>query len=405
MDRDSPPARLPRAVLALGFVSLLMDLSSEMIFALLPVYLVTSMGASMAAVGLIEGVAEATAAVVKIFSGALSDWLGRRKALAVAGYGLSALVKPLFPLAPSLHGIVAARFLDRVGKGIRGAPRDALIADHTPVAVRGAAYGLRQALDLTGAFLGPLAAMLGVWVFAGDIRAVFWIASLPAALCVALLLVAVREPAHRPAPPPRFPLRRSEMAKLGPAFWLITGVACLLTLARFSDAFLVLKARAVGLPLALVPLALVGLNVVSALASYPAGVVADRLGRLGVLATAFPVLIVADLVLAFTGGRAGLALGIALWGLHIGLTQGLLATIVADTARPELRGTAFGAFNLVTGLMLFAASAMAGALWDLAGPRAAFLAGAAAAALGLVALFAARRAVPGLGAAPGPSDG
>jgi MFS family permease len=362
MDRDSPPARLPRAVLALGFVSLLMDLSSEMIFALLPVYLVTSMGASMAAVGLIEGVAEATAAVVKIFSGALSDWLGRRKALAVAGYGLSALVKPLFPLAPSLHGIVAARFLDRVGKGIRGAPRDALIADHTPVAVRGAAYGLRQALDLTGAFLGPLAAMLGVWVFAGDIRAVFWIASLPAALCVALLLVAVREPAHRPAPPPRFPLRRSEMAKLGPAFWLITGVACLLTLARFSDAFLVLKARAVGLPLALVPLALVGLNVVSALASYPAGVVADRLGRLGVLATAFPVLIVADLVLAFTGGRAGLALGIALWGLHIGLTQGLLATIVADTARPELRGTAFGAFNLVTGLMLFAASAMAGAL-------------------------------------------
>ncbi|WP_206615422.1 MFS transporter [Solirhodobacter olei] len=399
-DQPSRPARLPRAVVALGFVSMLMDFSTEMIQSLLPVYLVSAMGVSMATVGLIEGMAEATAAIVKIFSGALSDWIGRRKVLAVAGYGLAMLVKPLFPLAPTLHWIVGARFLDRVGKGIRGAPRDALVADHTPAAQRGAAYGLRQTLDTTGAFLGPLGAMLFIWLFAGNFRAVFWIACLPAVLCVAVLVLAVDEAPHKPGPRARFPLARAEMVRLGPVFWLITGVACLLTLARFSDAFLVLKARADGLPLALVPLALVGFNIVSALTSYPAGVLSDRLGRIGILVVSLPVLIVADLVLAYTSGYAGLAIGLALWGLHVGLTQGMLATIVADTAPAGLRGTAFGAYNLATGLALFAASALAGALWEVAGPQAAFLAGALAAAVGLAALLAAWRAVPEIGAAP-----
>ncbi len=397
MPSARPP--LPRVIWALGFVSLLMDVSSEMILALLPVFLTTTLGAPMAAVGLIEGVAEATAAVTKLFSGALSDWFGRRKALAVLGYGLAALTKPLFPLAPTLAWVMAARFLDRVGKGLRGAPRDAMIAEFAPPDRRGAAYGLRQALDLAGAFLGPLGAAAGVWLFAGDLRATFWVAVPPAFAAVALLLVAVREPprAERPA---RFPLRRAELDQLPAAYWFITGVAALLTLARFSDAFLILKAGAVGLPVAALPLTLVGINLVSAAAAYPAGRLSDRVNRASLLGLGIPVLVAADLALGLSADRAGLALGIALWGLHIGLSQGLLATLVADTAPEGLRGTAFGLYNLITGAALLAASALAGLLWQLAGPAASFLAGALLALASLAALVLARRRIPGLGAPP-----
>lgn len=396
----SAAAPIPRAVVALGFVSLLMDVSSEMTYALLPVYLVTVMGAPMAAVGVIEGIAQATAAIVKVFSGALSDWLGRRKALAVLGYGLAALTKPVFPLAPTLAWVVAARFLDRVGKGLRGAPRDALIADLAPPEARGAAFGLRQSLDLAGAFLGPLGAMVGVWVFAGNLRAVFWVAVAPAFLALALLIFAVREPANAARPAAHFPLRRAELARLSRAYWLVVGVASLLTLAEFSTAFLILKARETGLPLALIPLALVGVNLVSSLAAYPAGVLSDRTGRIGLLAAAFPMLIAADLVLGLGAGYGALTVGIALWGLHVGLSQGLLATLVADIAPPELRGTAYGMFNLITGVALLIASTLAGALWERAGSGATFLAGAGLAALGLIALGLARRAIPTLGATP-----
>ena len=393
-------APIPRAVVALGFVSLLMDVSSEMTYALLPVFMVTVMGAPMAAVGMIEGIALATAAIVKVFSGALSDWLGRRKALAVLGYGLAALTKPLFPLAPTLAWVVAARFLDRVGKGLRGAPRDAMIADLAPPEARGAAFGLRQSLDLAGAFLGPLGAMVGVWLFAGNLRAVFWVAVAPAFLALGLLIVAVREPASSARPAARIPLRRAELRRLKPAYWLVVGVASLMTLAEFSTAFLILKAQETGLPLALVPLALVGVNLVSSLAADPAGRLSDRTGRIGLLAAAFPVLIAADLVLGLGTGLGALALGIALWGLHVGLSQGLLATLVADIAPPDLRGTAYGMFNLITGVALLVASTLAGVLWQAAGSGATFLAGAGLAVLGLIALGLARRAIPTLGATP-----
>jgi MFS family permease len=400
MPAPARSAPIPRAVWALGFVSLLMDVSSEMTYALLPVYLVTVMGAPMAAVGVIEGIAQATGAIVKVFSGALSDWLGRRKALAVLGYGLAALTKPVFPLAPTLAWVIAARFLDRVGKGLRGAPRDALIADLASPEARGAAFGLRQSLDTAGAFLGPLGAMVGVWFFAGNLRAVFWVAVAPAFAAVALLIFAVREPVHIARPAARFPLSRAELARLSPAYWLVVGVASLMTLAEFSSAFLILKAQETGLPLALVPLALVGVNLISSLAAYPAGVLSDRTGRIGLLAAAFPALIAADLVLGLGTGMETLAVGIALWGLHAGLSQGLLATLVADIAPPDLRGTAYGMFNLITGVALLIASTLAGALWEWAGSGATFLAGAGLAALGLAALGLARRAIPTLGATP-----
>jgi MFS family permease len=386
---------IPKPIWALGFVSLLMDVSSEMIHALLPVYLVTVMGASMVTVGVIEGVAEATASIVKVFSGAISDWFGKRKLLAVIGYGLAALTRPIFPLASSVSWLVVARFIDRVGKGIRAAPRDALVADIVPAHLRGASFGLRQSLDTVGAFLGPLAAIGLMWLMANDFQSVFWVAAIPAFLAVGLLLFAVHEP-ERPTGlrRVRFPLSLPELGRLSSAYWLVVAVATVFTLARFSEAFLILRAQAVGLPIVLVPMVLALMNVVYALAAYPAGVLSDRFNRLTILIIGFALLIAADLTLAFSDGLLGVMLGVVLWGLHMGFTQGLLATLVADTAPPELRGTAFGVFNLLGGLALLTASVVAGVLWDQLGAQATFLAGAGFAAFALIGLVVVRRRSP-----------
>jgi MFS family permease len=401
-EAAAKPSRLrqiPGGIWALGFVSLLMDVSSEMIHALLPVYLVTVLGASMTSVGAIEGIAESTASIVKIFSGALSDWLGRRKFLATLGYGLAALTKPAFPLAQGIDVLIAARFVDRVGKGIRGAPRDALVADIAPPALRGAAFGLRQSLDTIGAFLGPALAIGLMWLSADNFKLVFWAAVPPALLAVALLLIAVKEPERNDgARQLRFPLQFSELARLGGAFWLITLIATIFALAHFSEAFLILRARDAGLPLALSPLVLVAMNVVYALSAYPAGALSDACDRLIVLALGLALLIAADLVLAGSSGLVGVSIGVLLWGLHMGLTQGLLATLVADVAAAELRGTAFGMFNLSSGLATLASSLIAGALWDRHGAQATFCAGAAFAAAALGGLALARWRAPGLGA-------
>ncbi|MGI6247459.1 MAG: MFS transporter [Pseudochelatococcus sp.] len=378
---------IPAGVWALGFVSMLMDISSEMIHALLPVYMVAVLGTSMLTVGIIEGIAEATAAITRIFSGALSDRLGRRKFLAALGYGLAAFTKPIFPLAPSIGWLVAARFIDRVGKGIRGAPRDALVADIAPPELRGASFGLRQSLDTVGAFIGPLLAIGLMWLTADHFRTVFWIAVIPAFLSLAVILFAVKEP-ERPQElrRVRMPLRREELRRLGAGYWRVVAVAAVFTLARFSEAFLILKAQSIGLPLALVPVVLVLMSLAYSLSAYPAGVLSDRMDRTAILICGLGLLILADLVLAFAGGLVGLGIGVVLWGLHMGLSQGILATLVADTAPAELRGTAFGMFNLVTGFALLAASVIAGGLWDLAGPRGTFLTGAAFATLTVAGL-------------------
>jgi MFS family permease len=367
---------------------MLMDVSSEMIHALLPVYLVVGLGATALTVGIIEGIAEATAAITKVFSGALSDRIGRRKELAALGYGLAAVTKPVFPLAPSISWLIAARFVDRVGKGIRGAPRDALVADLAPVGLRGSAFGLRQSLDTFGAFLGPLAAIGLMWLFSNDFRSVFWVAVIPAFLALALILLAVHEPA-RPEGlrKVRNPLARAELRLLGKAYWLVVAVAALFTLARFSEAFLILRAESAGLSLMLVPLVLVGMNAVYSLVAWPVGVVSDRTGPFKLLIVGLVLLVAADLVLAFAGGLASIALGVLLWGLHMGFTQGLLAAMVAESVPPELRGTAFGMFNLVTGFALLFASVIAGALWDVLGAQWTFLAGAMFAALAVLALL------------------
>ncbi|MBT1156403.1 MFS transporter [Aminobacter anthyllidis] len=382
---------IPAGIWVLGFVSMLMDISSEMIHALLPVYMVTVLGTSALTVGIIEGIAEATASITKVFSGALSDWLGKRKFLAALGYGLAAFTKPIFPLAPTVGWLVAARFIDRIGKGIRGAPRDALVADIAPAHLRGASFGLRQSLDTIGAFVGPLLAIGLMWLTADNFQAVFWFAVIPAFLSLGLIVVAVREPERpRELRRVRMPLRRSELARLGARYWWVVAIAAVFTLARFSEAFLILRAQSIGLPLMLVPLVLVIMSLAYSLSAYPVGVLSDRVNKVTLLITGLALLLVTDLVLAFATGLAGLGIGVALWGLHMGFTQGLLATLVAETAPVELRGTAFGMFNLVTGLALLLASVIAGALWDIAGPQATFLAGAAFTLVTLAGLISAR---------------
>lgn len=378
---------MPRAIWALGFVSLLMDISSELIHSLLPVFLVTGLGASMVTVGLLEGAAEATALIVKVFSGALSDWWGKRKPLALLGYGLAAVTKPLFALATSVEPVIAARLVDRVGKGIRGAPRDALVADIAPPDQRGAAFGLRQSLDTVGAFLGPLLAMGLMLLWHNDFRAVFWVAVIPAALCVLLLVFGVQEP-ERPAGARRTqPISRENLRQLSGTYWWVVGIGAIFTLARFSEAFLVLRVQQGGLAIAWVPMVLIVMNVIYALGAYPFGRLADTLDRRSLLAMGVVVLIAADALLAWTGQGLLVWAGIALWGVHMAMTQGLLAAMVADTSPSELRGTAFGLFNLVSGIAMLIASGLAGLLWDRLGASATFVAGMGLAALSLLALL------------------
>ncbi len=382
----APKERLPATVWTLGLVSLFMDASSELIHGLLPVFMRVTLGASMNVIGEIEGVAEAIAQFGKLISGALSDRFGTRKPWLILGYGMSALTKPLFPLAAAIAPVAAARFLDRIGKGIRGAPRDAMLADVTPHRVRGAAYGLRQGLDTAGAIVGPLAASGLLILYADNIRAALWWAVLPAALCIATLVAFVREPEKRsPAASEMRPSLRNAAA-LPFAFWIVTAMAALLTLARFSDAFLILRGTSLGVPLTGAPLILVLMNVVYALSSYPAGAASDWAGRKVLLALGVLALMAADAALALAHGMVALGLGVAFWGLHMGLTQGLLSAMVADAAPAHLRGTAFGVFYAVSGIAVLIASAAAGALWDALGAPVPFAAGACLAAMSLLLL-------------------
>jgi MFS family permease len=368
----------------LGFVSMLMDISSEMIHSLLPLFLVGTLGVSVLAVGIIEGIAESTALISKVFSGVLSDYLGKRKGLAVLGYAMGALTKPVFALATGVGAVVAARFIDRVGKGIRGAPRDALLADITPPSVRGAAYGLRQSLDTVGAFTGPLLATALMLLWANDFRAVFWVAVVPGVLAVALLMVGIREPKTHADRKPTNPIRREALARLDRRYWRVVGIGALFTLARFSEAFLVLRAAEVGVAVAWVPLVMVAMNLVYAACAYPFGKLSDSMSHGKLLGLGLVVLIAADLILAGAGDWKLLLLGVALWGVHMGMTQGLLAAMVADTAPADLRGTGFGLFNLVSGIAMLAASAVAGLLWHYFGSALTFHAGAGFAALTLI---------------------
>lgn len=390
MKHESPPNRplhhIPSGVWVLGIVSMLTDISSEMIHSLLPLFMVTTLGASTVAVGLVEGLAESLALVVKVFSGTLSDYWGKRKGLAVFGYTLSALTKPLFAMASGVGLVLTARLLDRVGKGVRGAPRDALVADIAPPNLRGAAFGLRQSLDTVGAFLGPLLAVGLMLFWANDFRAVFWVAVIPASMAVGLLLFSIHEPAHRQTPKGTNPIRWDNRTRLGTAYWWVVGIGAVFTLARFSEAFLVLRAQQGGIPIALVPLVMVAMNLIYACSAYPFGRLSDAMSHRKLLTLGLMVLIAADLVLATNNHWSVVLMGVVLWGLHMGMTQGLLATMVADTAPADLRGTAYGFFNLASGLAMLIASVLAGFLWDQLGASFTFYAGAVFCGIALMGL-------------------
>lgn len=386
-SRLSTLRQIPSSVWVLGCVSLLMDVSSEIIHSLLPMFMMASLGASAATIGIIEGVAEATAPVVKVFSGALSDYLGNRKWLAVAGYGLGALSKPLFAIAPTLGVVIGARVMDRIGKGIRGAPRDALVADVTPPHLRGAAFGLRQSLDTVGAFLGPLFAVVIMLTWADNFRLAFWFAVIPGVLAVVLLTLGIDEPLRQAGAKRVNPIRRDNIRQLGRDYWWVVAVGAAFALARFSEAFLVLRAMKSDVPVALVPLVMVAMNVVYSLSAYPLGKLADSTSHIRLLIVGLAILCAADVVLAHAVHWTILLAGVALWGLHMGMTQGLLAAMVSHSAPAQLRGTAFGLFNLSSGIVTLISSVIAGALWDQIGAAATFYAGAAFCVLTVVLLI------------------
>ncbi len=381
-----PLQSVPKTVWILGFVSLLMDVSSEMVQTLLPLYLVSGLGASALAIGMIEAIAVAIATVTKLFAGVLSDMLASRKWLAVAGYGLAALSRPIFPLADGVGHIVAAKFIDRIGKGIRSAPRDALIADAAPPDVRGASFGLRKSLDTMGGFIGPLIAV-GVMLISGaDFALVFWLAVIPASAAIGLLIFGIREP-QKPYVAKSRPAILRQVTKLNRGCWMVMIVAAILMLARFSEAFLLLRAEQAGIAISLVPLVMVLMHGIYGVCAYPVGVLSDRTGRRGLLAGSIGVLAMADLAIAFLPGMGGYLLGIVLWGMHMGMSQGLLATLIADHAPAELRGSAFGMFSLVCGGALLIGNIMAGVFWEFGGSDMTFVAGAIFCVLAGVAIL------------------
>ncbi|NLP62972.1 MFS transporter [Paraburkholderia sacchari] len=381
----APRIAIPRTVRMLGFVSLFMDLSSELIHALLPIFLVTTMGMSVSALGVLEGAAEASAMIVKIFSGPISDWLGKRKALLLLGYGMAALSKPLFPLASTPLMVAIARIIDRVGKGIRGAPRDALIADIAPPEIRGACFGLRQSMDTVGAFAGPLAAIVLMFWFSDHIRTVLWFAVVPAFVAVGLIAFGIEEAAsERASHAFRSPMHWRALQAFSGRYWFVVALGAAFTLTRFSEAFLVLRAQQTGLNIAWIPGVMVIMSLTYSLSAYPVGALSDRVDRRILLACGIVLLIAADLLLGMSASIVTVLIGVALWGLHMGFTQGILAAMVAETAPPTLRGSAFGVFNLVSGVCLLLASVIAGWLWDRHGASATFLGGAALAVVPVV---------------------
>lgn len=376
--------KLPKQIWALGFVSLLMDISSESIQGVLPIYLISSMGATATTLGLFEGVTEAMALVVKVFSGSLSDWMKKRKPLVIAGYFMGAISKPLFALANSVSMIFFIRLFDRIGKGVRGAPRDALMADIVPNNLRGQAFGLRQSLDTIGAFIGPILAMIVLSISNNDFSLLFWIAAIPGFLAVGVLFFGVHEKERSESIRPMSRLQFSDLKNFKKDYWLVVLLGCIFQLSRFSEAFLILKGKELGLPIESSPLVFIVMNIVYALTAYPIGNLSDKIGRSFFLIMGFIILIVADVLLATTSSIYLTFIGIALWGLHMGFSQGVLSAMVADTCPPQYKGTAYAFYNLFSAVALMLASTIAGSLWDNFGSQMTFFTGAGLAMVSLL---------------------
>jgi len=367
-DRPAIKIRIPRTVWVLGFVSLLMDISSEMIHALLPLFMAGTLGASAIWIGLVEGIGEGTALIAKVFSGVVADRFGHKKRLVFAGYFLGVISKPVFALAGSMPVVLAARFFDRIGKGLRGAPRDAIVADVTDESIRGAAYGLRQSLDAAGAFVGPLLAALLLLLWTEELRSIFWIALIPGAACLALILFGVEDNVT-PTVNTKHIAWKDLKIVITPAFVQLVILGTLFSLARFSNAFIVLRAADIGIEHAWIPMTVVLMNIAFSLSSYPFGKLADKLNPMKLLALGMVLLALANLLFAYAANYRILAAGIVLFGMHLGATQGIFSTIISEIAPSEVRATAFGIFNFFSGLALLASGLVAGSLWEYMGAQ------------------------------------
>ena len=380
--RAAPSRALGRNVVALSAVSFLTDVSSEMIYPLLPLFLSVVLRASATAIGVIEGAAESTAALLKLASGVWSDRVRRRKPLVVAGYALASVARPLVAIAQSAGQVLAIRVSDRVGKGLRTSPRDALIADSVHPSIRGRAFGFQRAADHAGAVVGPLIAFFIMRAEHVPFRRVFWLAAIPGLLAVLVLVFAVRDvPRRRPLASPA-----GSRDRLGGRFWAFLGVLFLFTLGNSSDAFLLLRAAQLGVPAALAPILWAMLHVVKSSSSTPGGALSDRIGRKPLIIGGWAVYGVVYLLF----GRATQAWHawalFAVYGVYFGLTEGVQKALVADVVPDEQRGTAFGWYNLALGLGAFPASLIFGEIWDRVGAPAAFTFGAMLALVSAVAI-------------------
>jgi len=373
-----------RNVFILGVVSFFTDISSEAVYPLVPIFLTKSLGAPLAVVGAIEGVAEGTASIVRWLSGWLSDRLGRRKSFVVLGYGMAAVAKPLLALAFHWPVVLFARFVDRFGKGVRTAPRDALVAQWTERGERGRAFGFHRAVDTAGAVLGPLGALALLAVLGENFRLIFLLAFIPAVLGMVLLrLVAERTP----RPEPSAAVEPKGGGGLGAAYYGFFAVSLVFALGNSSDAFLILRSRNLGLGVSEAVLAYVAYNTSYSLLAMPAGIVSDRLGRRNVIGLGFAVFAAVYLGFAAIDAGAYVWLLFPVYGVYMALTEGVGRALVADLVPSERRGSALGLYQGGVGLMALLSSIMAGLLWDHVGPSAPFFLGGSTAALALVLLL------------------
>ncbi len=369
--------RLPRNVVSLGLVSFFNDASSEIIYPLLPFFLTVTLGVSVQVVGLIEGVTESGSSLLKLPAGWLSDRFGKRKGLVVFGYGLASLVRPLLALANTGWQVLGLRFVDRIGKGVRSAPRDALIADSIGIERRGLAFGFHRAMDHAGAIIGALASSLLITFFGGNYRNVFLLASIPALIAVLILVLAVRESGDPPARSGNQPAPTVlNLSSFDQNFKRYLLVLLLFTLSNSSDAFLLLRAQQQGAGVARIPLLWAALHVSKSLSSVVGGGLSDRFGRKRLIVIGWVVYAAIYLGFAFATTHLEIWLLFIIYGVYFGLTEGVEKAFVADLVKPEVRGTAFGLYNLIIGIGALPASLLMGFLWSRFGAVAALTAGA-----------------------------
>lgn len=355
-----------------------MKISSVIVFTLSPLFMTQVLGASIFAVGILEGILEVITLLARIFSGIISDYIHKRKSIIVVGYIFALISRPFLALATRMEDVFLGRAFDRIGNGLDATPRDALVGDLAPPQIKGACYGLRESLSRAGSFAGALLVMALLWLTEGNFSLVFWIGSIPTVLALMVLVIFVKDSPNQQAqhkkPTHKFKLK--DLKKLPLPFWLILLLSGLFMLSNFSGAFLILRAEQTGLDLHLTSLVMIIQNLATAGTAYPVGYLSDKMGRRSMMGVGIVLIVCSDLLLAWGGSLYTILGGVLLWGAEIGITQSILAVFLADTCPQDLRGTGFGLFHFINGCCLLLANVFAGWIWHDVNPSAMFLASA-----------------------------